>query len=384
MTASTAARARLALMVAAALLAAGCARTRGEPAPIVYRGAGAPPPAAGRVAAVPAPSVAAAPLDAPGGPTGAAPRAGSGLSPDDRGVIDYGGYAAVVARPGDTVESMAERVGIAASALAAYNGLPAGHRPAPGDELILPPSPAGAPSSVVAAPAPSTPVVAAAPIGADARAAAVETPVTAPVPAPSPGFDLSRIEAAIGAPPAPAAPAAVEPAASAAAPPVAEPAPEAPAAPAEPEPAAPPTPAPAVAAATPAPAAAPAAPRAARFSKPVAGEVTRGFSRDPGARSDGVAYAAPAGEPVRAAADGQVALVSESLGGDLGTVVLIRHEDQLLTVYGRVGDVKVARGDRVAKGDVIGSVAPGETGDDASLHFEVRRGTEPVDPAQFF
>jgi murein DD-endopeptidase MepM/ murein hydrolase activator NlpD len=127
-----------------------------------------------------------------------------------------------------------------------------------------------------------------------------------------------------------------------------------------------------------------AAPPAARFAQPVAGSVTKPFSREAGTRSDGVAYAAPAGEPVRAAADGQVALVSESLGGDLGTVVLIRHEGQILTVYGRVGDVKVAKGDRVTKGEVIGAVAPGKAGGDPSLHFEVRRGTEPVDPAQFF
>lgn len=391
MTASPA-TARIALMLGAALLVAACGSRR-EPAPVVFRGPGGGFSSSG-VAAAPAPSVAAAPL---GGPSAAPVATGT---PDDRGIVDYGGYAAVVARPGDTIDSMAERAGIAASALAAYNGLPADHRPRSGDELILPPSPSGASPGAPAVVFAAAPPAALPPVSGTTLDGAVDagaTAVTAPVPAPSPGFDLARIEAAIGGAPAPAV---------APAPPVAE-APSVPAAPeiagagapatdtaalipqagaaapapAEPEPA--PAAVPAPAAPAPAPVVA-AAPPAARFAQPVAGNVTKPFSREAGSRSDGVAYSAPAGEPVRAAADGQVALVSESLGGDLGTVVLIRHEGQILTVYGRVGDVKVAKGDRVAKGEVIGSVAPGKAGGDPSLHFEVRRGTEPVDPAQFF
>jgi murein DD-endopeptidase MepM/ murein hydrolase activator NlpD len=136
---------------------------------------------------------------------------------------------------------------------------------------------------------------------------------------------------------------------------------------------------------TPAPAPAPAttqAESAAAFAQPVDGPVTRPFSRGgDGGRNDGVEFAAPVGAPVVAAADGQVALVSESLGG-LGTIVLIRHPDQLLTVYGRLGDVTVAKDQRVRRGERIGAVAPREDGD-PSIHFEVRRGAEPVDPAPF-
>jgi murein DD-endopeptidase MepM/ murein hydrolase activator NlpD len=391
---TTPATARFALLIGAALLAGACGSRR-EPAPVVFRSPGGGFSSSG-VAAAPAPSVAAAPL---GGPTASPVAAGS---PDDRGIVDYGGYAAIVARPGDTIDSLAARAGIAASSLAAYNGLPADHRPRSGDELILPPAPSGAPAAVAAAVPPPTsglPPVTGTGLDGGAVDAGVARAVSAPVPPPSPGFDLARIEAAIGGAPAPAvapaapvaeapplaagpdAPAAGDAAALAAGAVAAAAATDAPAAPAAPipEPAAAPAPV-----APPAAPAVAAAPPAARFAQPVAGSVTKPFSREAGARSDGVAYAAPAGEPVRAAADGQVALVSESLGGDLGTVVLIRHEGQILTVYGRVGDVKVAKGDRVIKGEVIGAVAPGKAGGDPSLHFEVRRGTEPVDPAQFF
>jgi murein DD-endopeptidase MepM/ murein hydrolase activator NlpD len=142
-----------------------------------------------------------------------------------------------------------------------------------------------------------------------------------------------------------------------------------------PPPAATPTP-------TPAPAPAAAQPSRGQFVRPVAGEVVRPFSRSGTNRSDGMEFAAPAGTDVVAAAPGQVALVSEALGGNLGTVILVRHADQVLTVYGRV-NADVAQGDRVQAGQVIGTVAPAPSGGQDSLHFEVRRGTEPVDPAGF-
>jgi lipoprotein NlpD len=82
---------------------------------------------------------------------------------------------------------------------------------------------------------------------------------------------------------------------------------------------------------------------------------------------------------VRAAGPGEVALISESLG-DLGTIVIIRHPDDVMTVYGRVANVTVERGQTVAQGQSIGSVAGGPS---PELHFEVRRGTESVDPAAY-
>jgi lipoprotein NlpD len=122
-------------------------------------------------------------------------------------------------------------------------------------------------------------------------------------------------------------------------------------------------------------------PPGGRLARPVSGPITRDFNPNgTGARrSDGVVFGVPAGTPVNAAGDGEVALVSESLGG-LGTIVLVRHRDDLMTVYGRVANVTVSRGDRVVQGQPIGSVAPS---DEPGLHFEVRRGTEAVDPITY-
>jgi murein DD-endopeptidase MepM/ murein hydrolase activator NlpD len=343
------ARTRPALIVLAALTLAACARNDG-PAPVVYRG---------QSSAAPAPAPAPAPATSAPAQTAAVNAAG---------VVDYGGYSAILARRGDTVETMAARVGLSASELASYNGLPSGYQPRAGDELILPPRPEGySTTAVVAAPAASAVETAALDGGTSGGfEAAPDQAATNPT-----GFDLDRIEASLDEP-------AAQPSSAAAAPaPAATPAPAAPAPaaqPAAPAPAAEPaTRVAAAPAAQPAPAAA-----SARFVAPVDGTISRPYGSGGG---DGVDFAAPAGAPVRAAGDGQVALVSESLGG-YGTIVLIRHRDSLLTLYGRIDEVSVAKGDRVRQGDQIGVVAPGgDQGD--SLHFEVREGVESVDPARY-
>ena len=121
-------------------------------------------------------------------------------------------------------------------------------------------------------------------------------------------------------------------------------------------------------------------PAGGRLAPPVNGPVTKRYNPAPGsARSDGIGFSVPAGTPVRAAGPGEVALVSESLGG-LGTIVLIRHADDLMTVYGRVDGVTVSRGQQVAQGQQIGVVA---ARDNPELHFEVRRGTDSVDPGPY-
>ena len=84
-----------------------------------------------------------------------------------------------------------------------------------------------------------------------------------------------------------------------------------------------------------------------RLIRPVVGPVVIGFNKGAGrSRNDGIDFASPSGSPVVAAASGEVALVSRSLGG-LGTIVLLRHAGDYLTVYGRIERVTVSKGDIV-------------------------------------
>jgi LysM repeat protein len=73
----------------------------------------------------------------------AAPSATVSTAPDATGIVTYDGYQAAVARSGDTVASVARRIGLSASELGAYNGLSPTHPLQPGDELVLPPRAGG-------------------------------------------------------------------------------------------------------------------------------------------------------------------------------------------------------------------------------------------------
>ena len=97
------------------------------------------------------------------------------------------------------------------------------------------------------------------------------------------------------------------------------------------------------------------------------------------ANPNGVGFAVPAGTRCSAAAAGEVALISEALGG-LGTIVLVRHPDDLMTTYSTLSNVGVAKGDTVAAGEVIGVVA---ARDNPELQFDVFRGTTSVDPTPY-
>ncbi|QDL92872.1 LysM peptidoglycan-binding domain-containing protein [Paroceanicella profunda] len=393
-------------------------------------------------------------------PGSAAPGAPAGGQPDSRGVITYPDYQVVIARDGDTLEGIANRIGIPVAGLASYNGLPTSWRPRRGDTLVIPPD-----QQVQATPAPMTsyaPAIAAVPplSGGSAPAETLYSaaPLTSPGPAPaspgsasawSPELAESAIERA-GTGGATAVPgigtgsslasdgqqtAGLQPVSHTVSPgetvysisrlynvPVSAIAdlnnlgrdytvrpgqrlsipmtatantttvsadsvyvpggqPEQMATPPS---AADPLPAPLPQAVV------PASPQldqyrsnapttGVRLSSPVKGSVSKGYAPSGADRNDGIDFAAPAGSPVMAADDGEVALISNSLGG-FGKILLIRHAGGLTTVYGRVDDVQVSKGDIVGRGQVIGSVAPA---DQPSLHFEVRRGAESVDPAGY-
>jgi murein DD-endopeptidase MepM/ murein hydrolase activator NlpD len=117
-------------------------------------------------------------------------------------------------------------------------------------------------------------------------------------------------------------------------------------------------------------------PPGGRLAPPVNAAVTRSYNP---ANPNGVGYSVPAGTSVRAAGDGEVALISEELGGQ-GTIVLIRHRDDLMTTYSTLAEVTVTKGDAVRSGQVIGVVAPR---DRPELQFDVFRGTTSVDPTPY-
>ncbi len=132
-----------------------------------------------------------------------------------------------------------------------------------------------------------------------------------------------------------------------------------------------------------APAEAPPANGTPRFLRPVAGEVVLGFGPDgSGQTNDGINIAAPAGTPVRAAAAGTVIYAGNELPA-FGNLVLVRHEGGWVTAYGHLDTIGVQRGASIAQGQTIGTVGQTGSAKRPQLHFEVRQGSKPVDPAPF-
>ena len=119
------------------------------------------------------------------------------------------------------------------------------------------------------------------------------------------------------------------------------------------------------------------------FRWPVRGRVIAGFGSKPnGAQNDGINLAVPEGTPIKAADDGVVAYAGNELKG-YGNLVLIRHSNGYVSAYAHASELLVKRGDTIRRGQVIAHA--GQTGNVTSpqLHFEIRKGSTPVDPTQF-
>ena len=117
------------------------------------------------------------------------------------------------------------------------------------------------------------------------------------------------------------------------------------------------------------------------FAWPVQGQVISRFgSKGGGKVNDGLNIAAAEGTFVGASGDGVVVYSGNEIGV-FGGLVLIDHGGGWVTAYGHLGELTVARGDKVTAGQKLGSV--GTTGyvDQPQLHFEIRRDRKPLDPA---
>ena len=112
------------------------------------------------------------------------------------------------------------------------------------------------------------------------------------------------------------------------------------------------------------------------YIKPIDGEISSPFSYDVNG-NQGINIQAPQGEPVKATNDGTIVLVSR--GSNQPTVVLIRHNSEILSAYSNISDVNLSKGDRVKRGQIIGVVSMGAD----HLHFEIIKGTDRIDPITF-
>jgi murein DD-endopeptidase MepM/ murein hydrolase activator NlpD len=119
------------------------------------------------------------------------------------------------------------------------------------------------------------------------------------------------------------------------------------------------------------------------FRWPVRGRIIAGFGPKPnGQQNDGIDVAVPENTPIKAAEGGVVAYAGNELKG-YGNLVLVKHPNGYVTAYANAKELLVKRGDQIKRGDVIAKSGQSGNVDAPQLHFEVRKGSAPVDPMQF-
>jgi murein DD-endopeptidase MepM/ murein hydrolase activator NlpD len=119
-----------------------------------------------------------------------------------------------------------------------------------------------------------------------------------------------------------------------------------------------------------------------RFVWPLRGAIVSDFGpKGTGQRNDGINIKATAGEPVRAAAAGEVVYAGDQVPG-FGNLVLVKHPDGWVSAYGHLSRVDVKIQDKVGQGQQLGQA--GATGGvpEPQLHFEIRYAPTPADRAR--
>ncbi|MFT4011971.1 MAG: LysM peptidoglycan-binding domain-containing protein [Paracoccus sp. (in: a-proteobacteria)] len=346
----------------------------------------------------------------------AAAAAAARPAPDSRGVISYPGYQVAIARPGDTMATIAARLGLNAGTLASYNAIDPATPLNPGAVVALP-SRVASGSPVAAGPGPAAGAVSSTGAVTDPFAAQGMKKPNVPPPAASGKVASSTLPAA--SQPRQHVVAAGETAWSIArkygvsvndlaswnglsgnmavrngqrllipvagqsrssatvvtAPGMGSPTPRPPSA-AEPLPRETTRPASA-------PVSKPAGPDLGRtrtaasgngsLRMPVNGSIIRTYQKG---KNDGIDISAPPGSQVSAAGSGTVAAITRDV--DQVPIIVVRHDNNLMTVYAGLDDVAVQKGQKVGAGTTLGKAR-----NQGVVHFEVRQGFDSVDPEKY-
>lgn len=119
------------------------------------------------------------------------------------------------------------------------------------------------------------------------------------------------------------------------------------------------------------------------FRWPVKGRVISGFGTKPdGGHNDGINISVPQGTPVKAAENGVVAYAGNELKG-YGNLVLVRHANNWVSAYANNEELLVKRGEKVSRGQVIAKAGATGSATQPQVHFELRKGSRPVDPTKY-
>ena len=116
-----------------------------------------------------------------------------------------------------------------------------------------------------------------------------------------------------------------------------------------------------------------------KWGWPTDGQPINAFN--PTSEKKGVDFLGAPGQQIRSVAKGKVIYAGEELEG-YGKMIIIKHDKDILSVYGYQEEILVSEGQNVIAGESIGTM--GMTGTDSvKLHFEFRSTGKSIDPVQF-
>lgn len=119
------------------------------------------------------------------------------------------------------------------------------------------------------------------------------------------------------------------------------------------------------------------------FRWPVKGRIISTFGTESdGEHNDGINLSVPQGTSVKAAENGVVAYAGNELKG-YGNLVLVRHANSWVSAYAHNEELLVKRGDKVRRGQIIAKAGATGSVSQPQVHFELRKGSRPVDPTKY-
>jgi murein DD-endopeptidase MepM/ murein hydrolase activator NlpD len=118
------------------------------------------------------------------------------------------------------------------------------------------------------------------------------------------------------------------------------------------------------------------------FIWPVEGKIKGVFEDVESKRHQGIDISSPLGTPIKASNSGMVIYSNNTIKG-YGNLIILRHSEEFVTVYGHNQVNLVDEGAWVEKGQVIGKVGQTGRATGPHLHFEIRKNNKAIDPRLF-
>ena len=117
-----------------------------------------------------------------------------------------------------------------------------------------------------------------------------------------------------------------------------------------------------------------------RWVWPTRGPLLRGYSPEANGKK-GIDIGGSAGQPILSAADGKVVYSGSGLVG-YGRLIIVKHNDSILSAYGHNSELLVTEDDYVKAGQVIAKMGSSGTSS-TRLYFEIRQDGKPVNPLRY-